>query len=93
LLADNISYATSGVAYKECQDNLIQGCESMDITSGDKLLISAGGSPKTWVVSAINNHVVKYFDENNRYGQISIMHLQELIKNNQVEILRNPDSL
>lgn len=65
------------------------GVERMEIVSGDKLVISAGGSQKTWTVSAINNHVVKYFDEENRYGQISTMHLQEMIQNRQVTVVKS----
>ena len=65
----------------------------MNLASGDKLLISAGGSRKIWTVSAVNNQVVKYFDENNRYGQIPVMHLAEMLQNKQAAIMRNPESL
>ncbi|MBP1763876.1 MAG: hypothetical protein H6Q65_934 [Firmicutes bacterium] len=63
----------------------------MDIQGGDKLLILAGGRQQTWVISAINNNVVKYFDEMNRYQQMPIVRLQEMINNHQVEILHPLD--
>ena len=59
----------------------------MDLSSGDKLVITAGGV-KVWTVSAVNNRVVKYFDENNRYGQIPLAHLEAMLQNGQAEIVR-----
>ncbi|MBP2639624.1 MAG: hypothetical protein H6Q66_575 [Firmicutes bacterium] len=65
----------------------------MEVQGGDKLVVSAGETKKTWIVSAINNNVVKYFDEANRYQQMPVVHLAEMIKNHQVEIVRQSESL
>ena len=65
----------------------------MEIQGGDKLLVSAGEITKTWTVSAINNNVVKYFDEANRYQQMPAAHLHEMIRNHQVEVIRQPASV
>jgi hypothetical protein len=59
----------------------------MKLASGDKLIITIDESRRTWIVSAINNLVVKYFDENNIYKQMPVIHLDEMIRNNQVEIV------
>ncbi len=64
----------------------------MKLESGDKLIITIGESRKVWTVSAINNHVVKYFDENNFYTQMPVIHLNELLKNKQVEIVPATDT-
>jgi len=63
----------------------------MDVQGGDKLLILTGDGKQTWVISAINNNVVKYFDEMNRYQQMPVVRLQEMLKNHQVEILHPLD--
>jgi len=63
----------------------------MEIQGGDKLLVSAGKVKKTWTVSAINNNVVKYFDEMSRYQQMPVVHLHEMIKNRQIEVVRQFD--
>jgi hypothetical protein len=57
-----------------------------NLNSGDKLILSAGSERRIWTVSAVNNQVVKYFDENGRYGQMPLAHLAELMKNHQLEI-------
>jgi len=61
----------------------------MDLSSGDKLLITAGGSRRLWTVSAVNNRVVKYFDETGRYGQIPFSHLEAMLQTGQAKIVRN----
>ena len=58
----------------------------MDMTTGDKLIFSDGGGRRVWVISAVNNQVVKYFDENGRYGQMPLGHLAEMAKNHQIII-------
>jgi len=65
----------------------------MEVQGGDKLIVSAGAEKKTWIVSAINNNVVKYFDETNRYQQMPVVHLQEMIKNRQIEVVRQSGSV
>ena len=60
--------------------------EGLNLNSGDKLILSAGNDRRVWTVSAVNNQVVKYFDENGRYGQMPLAHLAELMKNHQLTI-------
>ena len=60
--------------------------EGLNLNSGDKLILCAGNDRRVWTVSAVNNQVVKYFDENGRYGQMPLAHLVELIKNHQLTI-------
>ncbi len=60
----------------------------MDITSGDRLVVSAGGARLTWRVHAVNNRVVKYLDENGAYRQMPTSHLEEMLRNGQVEVVR-----
>jgi hypothetical protein len=50
---------------------------------GDRLVFSAGGVARCWTITAINNRVVKYLEENGRYGQMPVTHLAELLDNNQ----------
>ena len=57
-----------------------------NVAAGDKLILSVGDSKRVWVISAVNNQVVKYFDENGRYGQMPLQHLSEMLKNHQFEI-------
>lgn len=56
------------------------------LSSGDRLIFSVGGVRQVWTVSAVNNQILKYFDANKRYGQMSLLHLKELMKNQQLEI-------
>ncbi len=56
------------------------------LSSGDKLILSVGGTRQVWSVSAVNNQVLKYFDANGRYGQTPLVHLKEMLKNHQLEI-------
>lgn len=63
----------------------------MNIASGDRVAIS-GGSRRMWVISAVNNRVVKYFDENNNYGQMPLAHLEELINSGQAQLVRGADT-
>jgi len=60
--------------------------DGLNLNSGDQLMLSAGGERRVWTVSAVNNQVVKYFDENGRYGQMPLAHPAELMKNHQLEI-------
>ena len=60
--------------------------EGLNLNSGDKLILSAGNDRRVWTVSAVNNQVVKYFDENGRYGQMPLAHLAELMTNHQLTI-------
>jgi hypothetical protein len=60
----------------------------MDIASGDRLVVTAGGSRLVWTVHAVNNRVVKYLDENGDYRQMPVDHLNELLKNCQAEVVR-----
>jgi hypothetical protein len=76
-----VSYSSGGQESEKMMDN-----ETANLKSGDKLILSAGGTRRVWVVSAVNNQVVKYFDENRQYGQMPLAHLLELTKNHQVEI-------
>lgn len=64
----------------------------MELDCGDKLIITIGEAKKVWIISAVNNRVVKYFDENNAYTQMPVTFLNELIKNNQVEIIRSTNT-
>ena len=57
------------------------------LNSGDRLIISAAGEQRVWTVSAVNNQVVKYFDEDGRYGQMPVAHLAEMRRQNQVKIV------
>ena len=59
---------------------------AINLTSGDRLLWLTGAISKVWVISAVNNQVVKYFDENGRYGQMPFFHLQEMVETHQVKI-------
>ncbi len=59
----------------------------MDVANGDRLVVSAGGARLTWQVHAVNNRVVKYLDENGAYRQMPTSHLEELIRNGQVEVV------
>jgi hypothetical protein len=64
----------------------------MELDCGDKLIITIGEAKKVWIISAVNNRVVKYFDENNTYTQMPVTFLNELIKNNQVEIIHRTNT-
>lgn len=59
----------------------------MDVICGDKIIVTAGGIRKVWTISAINNQVVKYFDESGAYGQMTIGHLREMIERSQATIM------
>lgn len=61
----------------------------MDVDNGDRLVVTAGGARLTWQVHAINNRVVKYLDENGDYRQMPTSHLEEMIRNGQVEVVRS----
>lgn len=60
--------------------------DRLTLNAGDRLIVAAGGARQVWIVSAVNNQVVKYFDENGRYGQMSQMHLLEMRRRKQVSI-------
>lgn len=51
--------------------------------AGDLLVFSAGGVVRRWTITAINNRVVKYLEENGRYGQMPLTQLAALLENNQ----------
>jgi hypothetical protein len=68
------------------EDNNVMDTGATTLNSGDKLILSAGNDRRVWTVSAVNNQVVKYFDENGRYGQMPLAHLVELMKNHQLDI-------
>ena len=57
-----------------------------NLNSGDRLVLMTGVSPRVWVISTVNNQVVKYFDENGRYGQMPFVHLIEMVQKHQVKI-------
>jgi hypothetical protein len=64
----------------------------MNVARGDKLVISIGDARRVLTLSAVDNRVVKYFDEANSYGQMPLNHLATLLDNNQAEIVRGcPD--
>jgi hypothetical protein len=60
--------------------------ETANMTTGDQLTLSYGDSKRVWVISAVNNRVVKYFDENGRYGQMPVEHLAEMVRSRQAVI-------
>jgi hypothetical protein len=74
-----IGHAGCGAELKKTPLSVLLSC-------GDRLIISAAGEERVWTVSAVNNQVVKYFDENGRYGQMPLVHLSELQQQNQVKI-------
>ncbi|HWR29754.1 MAG TPA: hypothetical protein VN631_07955 [Negativicutes bacterium] len=59
---------------------------ALQLSSGDRLILSTGGVRRVLLVSAVNNQVVKYFDETGQYGQMPRVHLVELAKNHQLKI-------
>ena len=65
---------------------LLKNEEGLNLNSGDRMILSAGGERRMWTISAVNNQVLKYFDENGRYGQMPLVHLAELVRQHQVEI-------
>lgn len=60
--------------------------DATQLSSGDKLILSVGGIRQVWTVSAVNNQVVKYFDENGGYGQMPLKHMVEMLQRHQIEI-------
>ena len=62
------------------------GSDVTNLTSGDRLLWLTGAISRVWVISAVNNQVVKYFDENGQYGQMPFIHLQGMVEKQQVKI-------
>ena len=60
--------------------------EPISVIPGDKLAFLINGVQRSWTITAINNRVVKYLDESGQYAQMSIAHLEEIIKNNQGRI-------
>lgn len=62
----------------------------MDIADGDRVVITGGVGRRTWVVSTVNNRVVKYFDENGSYGQMPLTHLEAMVKDGRAAIVRQP---
>ena len=49
---------------QKLEDNNVMDSGATNLNSGDKLILSAGNDRRVWTVSAVNNQVVKYFDEN-----------------------------
>lgn len=62
---------------------------AVQLSSGDRLILSTGGARRVLLVSAVNNQVVKYFDETGQYEQMPLAHLAELAKNHQLKRERN----
>lgn len=58
----------------------------LNLRSGDRLVLSIGGCRRVWTVSAVNNQVVKYFDENQCYGQMPLAHLTGILEQGHVRI-------
>lgn len=55
------------------------------LKSGDRLVLS-GEAGRVWTVSAVNNQVVKYFDETGRYGQMPRPHLDEMLRQGRIVV-------
>ena len=60
--------------------------ERTDLHAGDRLILSAGERQHVWTVSAVNNQVVKYFDETGSYGQMPWSHLTEMLRQKQAVV-------
>ncbi len=60
----------------------------MEYASGDRIIVTAGGARLAWTIHAVNSRVVKYIDEQGRYGQMPVSHLEELLVNGQAELER-----
>ena len=61
----------------------------MVYASGDRIIVTAGGARLTWTIHAVNSRVVKYIDEQGRYGQMPVSHLEGLLGNGQAQLMRD----
>lgn len=60
--------------------------EERNLKAGDRLVLTVAGTDRIWTVSAVNNQVVKYFEETGRYGQMPLAHLTELFGRGQARL-------
>ena len=70
----------------ENRSEIMMNIETVNLKSGDKLILFVGSSQRVWTVSAVNNQVMKYFDENGHYGQMPMTHLKEMLRQDQVRL-------
>lgn len=61
----------------------------MEYANGDRIVVTAGGARLTWTIHAVNSRVVKYIDEQGRYGQMPASHLEDLLAGGQAQLKRS----
>lgn len=61
----------------------------MKVSGGDTLIVKIGSEEKRWKVSAVDNRVVKLFEEDGRYRQMPFSSLQEMIAQGYVRLEKN----